>query len=126
MVRRDNALNGQGIAGACFDPDGKTLFVNVYGDDEPGATLAIAGPWRRGRGKDRDERDRDDRRQRVGARRPGVSPARPAGSYTFLPADRTVSCPAGTMTLRPLRNSIGEEKTRWLSRVDRCSSAAPR
>lgn len=29
-------------AGACFAPDGKTLFVNVY---SPTATLAITGPW---------------------------------------------------------------------------------
>lgn len=30
------------LAGACFSPDGETLFVNVY---SPGATLAIRGPW---------------------------------------------------------------------------------
>ena len=30
------------FAGACFAPDGKTLFVNVQ---EPGATYAITGPW---------------------------------------------------------------------------------
>ncbi|MCP5396986.1 MAG: DUF839 domain-containing protein [Sphingomonadaceae bacterium] len=30
------------LAGACFSPDGKTLFVNVY---SPTATLAITGPW---------------------------------------------------------------------------------
>ncbi len=30
------------LAGACFSPDGKVLFVNVYG---PTATLAITGPW---------------------------------------------------------------------------------
>ena len=29
-------------AGACFAPDGKTLFVNVH---SPTATLAITGPW---------------------------------------------------------------------------------
>jgi len=29
-------------AGACFSPDGKTLFVNVY---SPAKTLAITGPW---------------------------------------------------------------------------------
>lgn len=29
-------------AGACFSPDGKTLFVNSY---SPTATLAITGPW---------------------------------------------------------------------------------
>jgi uncharacterized protein len=32
------------LAGACFSPDGGTLFVNVY---TPGITLAITGPWRR-------------------------------------------------------------------------------
>ncbi len=30
------------LAGGCFSPDGKVLFVNVYG---PTATLAITGPW---------------------------------------------------------------------------------
>lgn len=30
------------FAGACFSPDGKTLFVNAY---SPTATLAINGPW---------------------------------------------------------------------------------
>lgn len=30
------------LAGACFSPDGTTLFVNVY---SPTKTLAIAGPW---------------------------------------------------------------------------------
>lgn len=30
------------LAGACFSPDGSTLFVNVYG---PTKTLAITGPW---------------------------------------------------------------------------------
>lgn len=29
-------------AGACFSPDGKVLFVNLY---SPTATLAITGPW---------------------------------------------------------------------------------
>jgi secreted PhoX family phosphatase len=32
------------LAGACFSPDGTTLFVNVYW---PGMTLAITGPWSR-------------------------------------------------------------------------------
>jgi secreted PhoX family phosphatase len=32
------------LAGACFSPDGTTLFVNAYW---PGMTLAITGPWRR-------------------------------------------------------------------------------
>jgi len=30
------------LAGACFSPDGKTLFVNAY---SPSKTLAISGPW---------------------------------------------------------------------------------
>jgi secreted PhoX family phosphatase len=30
------------LAGACFAPDGRTLFVNVF---DPGKTLAITGPW---------------------------------------------------------------------------------
>jgi secreted PhoX family phosphatase len=32
-------------AGACFSPDGKWLFANVYA---PGFTVAITGPWRNG------------------------------------------------------------------------------
>ena len=36
-------LNAQTeLAGACFSPDGNTLFVNVY---SPTKTLAITGPW---------------------------------------------------------------------------------
>ncbi len=31
------------LAGACFSPDGRTMFVNVY---DPTKTLAITGPWR--------------------------------------------------------------------------------
>lgn len=30
-------------AGACFSPDGRTLFLNVY---SPAKTLAITGPWK--------------------------------------------------------------------------------
>ncbi len=30
------------LAGACFSPDGKVLFVNAY---SPATTLAITGPW---------------------------------------------------------------------------------
>jgi hypothetical protein len=30
------------LAGVCFAPDGKTLFVNIY---MPGITVAITGPW---------------------------------------------------------------------------------
>ncbi len=29
-------------AGACFSPDGRVMFVNVY---SPAMTLAITGPW---------------------------------------------------------------------------------
>ncbi len=39
-----NAANGSELCGACFSPDGTTLFVNVQ---RPGYTLAITGPWRR-------------------------------------------------------------------------------
>jgi len=41
-----NSLNGSEFAGACFSPDGKTLFVNIQ---TPGITLAIWGPWARNR-----------------------------------------------------------------------------
>ena len=37
-----NLLNNQEFAGACFDPSGKILFVNIY---NPTMTLAIKGPW---------------------------------------------------------------------------------
>ena len=30
------------LAGACFSPDGRVLFVNAY---SPAMTLAITGPW---------------------------------------------------------------------------------
>jgi len=33
------------FAGACFSPDGRWLFVNVYA---PGFTVAITGPWKPG------------------------------------------------------------------------------
>lgn len=39
-----NALNGSELAGACFSPDGSTLFVNIQW---AGMTLAITGPWRK-------------------------------------------------------------------------------
>lgn len=45
-----NRLNDSEFAGACFSPDGDTLFVNLFGDGAPGSgmTCAITGPWRRG------------------------------------------------------------------------------
>ena len=45
-----NVLNDSELAGACFSPDGTTLFVNVFGDGTPGSgmTCAITGPWNRG------------------------------------------------------------------------------
>ena len=36
---------GREFAGACFDPTGRYLFVNIQ---IPGVTLAITGPWGRG------------------------------------------------------------------------------
>jgi len=39
------AANGYSeFAGACFSPDGSTLFVNAQ---SPGITFAVTGPWRR-------------------------------------------------------------------------------
>jgi hypothetical protein len=45
-----NLLNNSELAGACFSPDGNTLFVNVFGDGTPGSgmTCAITGPWQDG------------------------------------------------------------------------------
>jgi hypothetical protein len=40
-----NAYNGSELAGACFSPDARILFVNIM---YPGLTLAITGPWRAG------------------------------------------------------------------------------
>ena len=37
-----NAWNKSEFAGACFAPDGRTLFVNLQ---DPGITFAIWGPW---------------------------------------------------------------------------------
>ena len=39
-----NATNSSEFAGACFSPDGSTLFVNIQ---SPGITFAITGPWHR-------------------------------------------------------------------------------
>jgi secreted PhoX family phosphatase len=38
----DNTYSGSELAGVCFAPDGKTLFVNIQ---YPGMTVAISGPW---------------------------------------------------------------------------------
>ena len=38
----DNAYSDSELAGVCFAPDGKTLFVNIQ---YAGLTLAITGPW---------------------------------------------------------------------------------
>lgn len=45
-----NRLNDTEFAGACFSPDGNTLFVNIFGDGMAGSgmTCAITGPWNRG------------------------------------------------------------------------------
>ena len=49
-----NILNQKEFAGACFSPDGKTLFVNIQGDTRAGGpghlgmTFAIWGPWEEG------------------------------------------------------------------------------
>ena len=48
-----NLLNGTEFAGACFSPDGRTLFLNVMGSTtdagtEKGVTVAIRGPWEDG------------------------------------------------------------------------------
>lgn len=37
-----NPYNDSELAGCCFSPDGKILFVNIQGT---GQTLAISGPW---------------------------------------------------------------------------------
>ena len=54
LVRND--LNGSEWAGACFSPQGRTLFVNIQGETRPlqnpggdkGMTFAIWGPWESG------------------------------------------------------------------------------
>jgi secreted PhoX family phosphatase len=41
-----NALDTTEIAGVCFRPGGRTLFLNLYGTDTSGGlTLAVWGPW---------------------------------------------------------------------------------
>ena len=51
-----NVFSESELAGVCFSPDGKTLFVNLYGDSagtpdehkDKGMTCAITGPWKHG------------------------------------------------------------------------------
>lgn len=49
-----NLLNHREFAGACFSPEGRTLFINLQGDTismgpgHLGHTLAIWGPWEEG------------------------------------------------------------------------------
>lgn len=49
-----NIVNVREFAGACFSPDGETLFVNIQGDlsvggpGNLGMTFAIWGPWENG------------------------------------------------------------------------------
>lgn len=48
-----NLLNQTEFAGACFGPDGRTLFVNIMGSTldegaDKGVTVAISGPWEAG------------------------------------------------------------------------------
>jgi hypothetical protein len=38
----NNAYSNSELAGVCFSPDGKILFVNIQ---YPGTTVAITGPW---------------------------------------------------------------------------------
>ena len=51
-----NTYSDSELAGVCFSPDGKTMFVNLYGAStgtptehkDKGMTCAITGPWKRG------------------------------------------------------------------------------
>ncbi len=50
-----NILNDAELAGATFSPDGKVLFVNIFGssrgtvdESDEGMTIAIRGPWAKG------------------------------------------------------------------------------
>ena len=45
-----NRLNDTELAGACFSPSGRTLFLNIFGNGSAGSgmTVAITGPWSAG------------------------------------------------------------------------------
>ncbi len=48
-----NVLNGSELAGCCFSPSGRTLFVNLFGsaitgEGTEGMTCAVTGPWWKG------------------------------------------------------------------------------
>ena len=45
-----NRFNDRELAGACFSPDARTPFVNIFGDASAGSgmTCAITDPWRNG------------------------------------------------------------------------------
>lgn len=45
-----NLINDSEFAGACFSPDGRVMFVNLFGGSSKGSgmTCAIWGPWERG------------------------------------------------------------------------------
>jgi uncharacterized protein len=45
-----NTMSDSEFCGACWSPDGTTLFANIQGGSEPGSglTAAITGPWQRG------------------------------------------------------------------------------
>lgn len=46
-VIAENCEAGRELAGACFSPDGSTLFFNVQ---TPGYTVAVTGPWMQWKG----------------------------------------------------------------------------
>ena len=41
-LARNAMLERSEFCGACFSPDGSTMFVNIQ---KPGLTLAVTGPW---------------------------------------------------------------------------------
>jgi len=45
-----NPLNDSELAGACFSPDSRTLFFDIFGDaeDASGMTWAVTDPWHNG------------------------------------------------------------------------------